>query len=88
MAALEQRPGVDAAGAVGGADDEGDPVETEQRTMTDAITPTPTGDKNNTDIQTSPTDHQQEPSGAKEASMDPTAPPAQTPANEQMRRRL
>jgi hypothetical protein len=56
--------------------------------MTDAITPTPTGDKNNTDIQISPTDHQQEPSGAKEASMDPTAPPAQTPANEQMRRRL
>jgi hypothetical protein len=56
--------------------------------MTYAITPTPTGDENNTDIQTSPTDHQQEPSGAKEAAMDPIASPAQTPANEQMRRRL
>jgi hypothetical protein len=29
MTALEQRPGVDAAGAVGGADDERDPSETE-----------------------------------------------------------
>jgi hypothetical protein len=86
MAALEQRPRVDAAGAVEGADDEGDPVETEQRTMTDAITPTPTRDENSTVIQTSPRDHQQEASGAKEAAMDPTAPP--TPTNEQMRRRL
>jgi hypothetical protein len=54
--------------------------------MTDAITPTPTRDENSTVIQTSPRDHQQEASGAKEAAMDPTAPP--TPTNEQMRRRL